>query len=353
MVSIAVQDTGIGISPEDQTMVFEEFRQVENVGIIAEGTGLGLAITRRLVECQGGEIWLESELGKGSTFTFSLPKISRVHSAAEVRQTLKSNIVPGQEDRKPLVLVVDDEASARELLTSYLESDYRVATAESAREAIESAKRLQPDAITLDVLMTRSNGFEALIQLRKDPNTSHIPVIILSIVDQKDVGFALGATEYLVKPIRKPFLLETIRKHVPLRGDDDAALLLVDDDSRSLELMEETLRRAGYETQSVQNGARALEVLSSKMVGAVLLDLMMPGMDGFEVLQKIREQEALKSLPIFVITAKTLGAEEVATLTRETQAFVEKHGSWQSQLLAEVGRVLNTAAQSRAARASS
>jgi CheY-like chemotaxis protein len=159
-------------------------------------------------------------------------------------------------------------------------------------------------------------------------------------VDQKQVGFALGAADYLVKPIRKPVLLETIRKHVPLQTDDDAAILLVDDDPKTLELLEETLRSAGYETQSVQSGARALEVLSSKLVSAVLLDLLMPGMDGFEVIRHVREQETLKELPILVMTAKTLAQEEIALLSRETQALFEKNGSWRQQLIVEVGRVV-------------
>src|SRR6266446_8929596 len=137
-------------------------------------------------------------------------------------------------------------------------------------------------------------------------------------MDQKQVGFALGAADYLIKPIRKPELLETIRKHVLPHADDDAALLLVDDDPRTLELLEETLRSAGYETQSVQSGARALEVLSSKLVSAVLLDLLMPGMDGFELIRHVREQPTLKELPIFVMTGKTLAEKEIDLLTRET-----------------------------------
>ena len=154
------------------------------------------------------------------------------------------------------------------------------------------------------------------------------------------MGFALGAADYLVKPIRKPILLETIRKHVPPHGDDDTTILLVDDDPEALELLEETLRSAGYETQSVRSGARALEVLSSKLVSAVLLDLLMPGMDGFEVIRHVREEPTLKELPIFVMTAKTLAAEEVALLNRETQALFQKNGSWQQQLMVEVGRVV-------------
>jgi len=199
------------------------------------------------------------------------------------------------------------------------------------------------------VLMANGNGFETLVALRKQPGTAHIPIIILSIIDQKQVGFALGATDYLVKPIRKPLLLETVCKYVPRYTDDDSAILLVDDDVRTLEMLAETLRSVGYETQSVQTGERALEVLSSKLVGAVLLDLLMPGMDGFQVIRHIREKDALRELPIFVMTGKTLDSQEVALLSRETQALFSKNGPWQEQLIAEINKVLKAGKQAKAA----
>jgi response regulator RpfG family c-di-GMP phosphodiesterase len=169
--------------------------------------------------------------------------------------------------------------------------------------------------------------------------TANIPIIIVSIVDQTQVGFALRAADYLLKPIRKPILLETIRKHVPYQDNDAAAILLVDDDPGTLALLEETLRGAGYETQSVRSGKRALEVLSSKLISAVLLDLLMPGMDGFEVIRHVRQEASLKGLPILVMTGKNLTAEEAAVLGHETQALLQKNGSWQQQLIAEVNRV--------------
>jgi signal transduction histidine kinase/CheY-like chemotaxis protein len=342
-VRISVTDTGIGIRPEDQAVIFEEFRQVEGAADTAqEGTGLGLAITKRLVEQQGGKIAVESSPGKGSRFTFTLPagfrSVSEGLSVNPATNAL-SALVPGR--TKPLILVVDDEVSARELLASYLDSQYRIVMAESGAEAVKRAKELRPDAITLDVFMSGGNGFETLVELRKGLETANIPIIIVSIVDQKQVGFALGAADYLIKPIRKPVLLETIHKHVPSAiDDDDATILLVDDDFRALELLEETLRSAGYETQSVQSGARALEVLSSKLVSAVLLDLLMPGMDGFEVIRHLRSEPTLKDLPIFVMTGKNLTPEETAILDRETQALFHKNGSWQQQLITEVGRVI-------------
>jgi CheY-like chemotaxis protein len=212
--------------------------------------------------------------------------------------------------------------------------------AESGIETLKKAQQLRPDAITLDVLMPGRSGFDTLAALRKNPETATIPVIILSIVDQRQVGFALGAADYLIKPVRKLALLEAIRRHVPSPADDDSSILLVDDDPKALELQEEALRSAGYETQAVRSGTRALEVLANKVVGAILLDLLMPGMDGFQVIRHVRREPALKELPILVMTAKNLSPDEIALLTRETQGLLQKGGAWKQELIAEVGRVV-------------
>jgi CheY-like chemotaxis protein len=257
-----------------------------------------------------------------------------------VEEPAKASVTQASGRLTPLVLIVDDEMPARELLASYLEPGYRVAMAESGDKALKEAQRLRPDVITLDVMMPGSSGFETLAALRKNPETVNIPVIILSIVDQKQVGFALGATDYLLKPVRKPALLEMMRRHVPSPGDDDASILLVDDDPKALELLQEALRSAGYEVQSVRSGARALEVLAHKVVGAILLDLLMPGMDGFQVIRHVREEPALKDLPILVMTGKSLTTDEIALLNRETQGLLQKAGSWKQQLIAEVDRVI-------------
>jgi PAS domain S-box-containing protein len=349
-IGLSVTDTGIGIRPEDQKVVFEEFRQVEGKrGAVNEGTGLGLAITKRLVEQQGGKISLSSEPEKGSRFTFTLPAGTEISRSAPANPPHSLPVATSSSSGKPLILVVDDETSARELLASYLNSEYRIAFAESGIEAVEKAGQLRPDAITLDLAMPGGSGLDVLVTLRKTPETANIPIIIVSIVDEEKVGFALGAADYLIKPIRKTVLLETIRKHVPIQGDDDSEILLVDDDPKSLEMLEETLRSAGYETQCVRSGARALEVLSSKLVSAVLLDLLMPGMDGFEVIQHVRGQATLADLPILVMTAKTLSPEEIALLSRETQALFQKNGSWQQQLVAEIGRVVPSRKRAKSA----
>jgi signal transduction histidine kinase/CheY-like chemotaxis protein len=351
-VRISVTDTGIGIRLEDQEVVFEEFRQIEgNTDAASEGTGLGLAITKRLVEQQGGKISLESEPGKGSRFSFTLPAGSRTTTLLLPNKAASNpDAMMAASREKPLILVIDDEIPARELLASYLDPDYQIVMAESGAEALQKARQLRPDAITLDVLMPGGDGFETLVALRRSPETAKIPIIIVSIVDQKQVGFALGAADYLIKPIRKPELLQSIRKHVLPHADDDSAILLVDDDPKALELLSEVLRSAGYETQSVTSGTRALEVLSAKFVGAVLLDLLMPNMDGFQVIRHIREEPKLKELPILVMTAKALTPDEIDLLSRETQALFQKSGPWQQQLVVEVGRALQKPGRAKSAR---
>jgi PAS domain S-box-containing protein len=347
--SISVTDTGVGIRAEDQSVIFEEFRQVDDPsGEKHEGTGLGLAITKRLVEQQKGQIVLESAPGRGSRFTFTMPLGAQTAGDQPLRQPAPDSRRPSSVG-KPLVMIVDDEGPARELLASYLSPDYRIVMASSGAEALEKAQHLRPDAITLDVLMSGGNGFETLARVRQTRELANTPIIIVSIVDQQRVGFALGAADYLIKPIRKPLLLETLHKHVPSQPDDDDSILLVDDDPKTLELLTETLRSAGYETQSVHSGERALEVLSSKMVSAVMLDLLMPGMDGFEVIQHVRKEPTLKDLPIFVMTGKTLSSEESSLLAQETQALFHKNGACREQLISEVGRVLQSRKRAAAA----
>jgi PAS domain S-box-containing protein len=347
-VYFAVSDTGVGIRLEDQQVIFQEFRQVgETTRGVKEGTGLGLAITKRLVEQQGGTINVESELGRGTTFSFTLP------AGKELSRSTEDNIVvdtpPGESTRgKPLILVVDDELSARELLASYLEPmGYRTAMASAGTEALVKARELHPDAITLDIQMPGRSAFETIFELKNTPATADIPVIVVSVVDQKRMGLALGAVEYLVKPVNKDIFLEAIHKHVhPGRGAPKN-ILLVDDDPKTLDLVSNILRSAGYIPHAVASGKVALRRLSEVHMDAILLDLVMPEMDGFEVLRRIKEQPTLGNIPVLVLTGKDLTEAEIALLKNLAKALLRKNDSWKADLL---GQIRNVVGHSRLAK---
>lgn len=331
MVRMTVADTGIGIHAAEHDSVFEEFRQVEGERA-KEGTGLGLAITRRLVEQQGGRIWLESEPDKGARFNFTLP--GRVPISGLEAGNGVPNLVP---DRKPLILVVDDQPAARELIASYLQPEgYSVALAASAAEALQMARQLRPAAITLDILMPSVNGFETMLELKSKPETADIPIIVVSISDQWKMGFALGAADYLVKPVAKSVLLDTILKHTLPQPTGNSQVLIVEDDPAARDLLSATLQEAGHKIHAAPNGKEALAVLSSVPVSAILLDLLMPEMDGFELIHHIKQQPRLNQVPLFVLTAKSLSAEEMAVLARETRALFPKDGLWRSDLVTAV-----------------
>ena len=344
---ITVTDTGLGIRSEDQKTIFEEFRQVgESTRGVREGTGLGLAITKRLVEQHGGAIWVESELGKGSRFNFTLPlkdSTSNVRSLAHAKDNGTLSSLRAAD--KPLILVTDDEPTARELIASHLEmAGYTVAMAASGTEALEKARELQPHVITLDILMPNGSGFETLYSLKQSSNTATIPVVIVSVVDEKKAGFALGAADYLLKPVTSGPLLMAIRNHVRAAGVG-ARILVVDDDPECLTLITEILQAGGCVPHCVSDGRKALQLLSEIEIDAILLDLLMPAMDGFEVLRRLKDEPRFAGIPVIVVTSKDLTSAELELLKRETNALLLKDGSWTEDLLAAVQRATQNSNQ--------
>ncbi|PYU23081.1 MAG: hypothetical protein DMG30_12790 [Acidobacteria bacterium] len=335
---ISVTDTGIGIRLEDQRVVFDEFRQVgKTTRGVTEGTGLGLAITKRLVERQSGTIAVSSELGKGSKFTFTLPL------SQEATESQPSTSATGavSERKRPLVLVVDDETPSRELLVSYLDPEgYETATASSGAEALVKALELFPDAITLNMLMPGKNGWEILHRLKTTPATAAIPIVIVSIVDDKGRGFALGASEYLVKPVKKEVLLAALKKHLGNSGP--FKILVVDDEDTGLLLASQVLEAAGYVPLLAHSGGEGLDLLTKNAVDAMVLDLMMPEMDGFEMLRKVKDSPSTRDLPIFVLTAKDLTSADKDFLFRATQGFFRKGEFWKEELLAQLRSLIST-----------
>ena len=338
LLRLDVRDTGIGIGPDEIETIFETFRQAAaTTKGIREGTGLGLAITKRLVELHRGRIWVESEVGQGSRFSVEMP-LSPAHETREPHISV-GGTQPRRE--KPLVLIVEDEDPARELLTSYLEPEgYDVAWVSSGTDALIRAHQLQPDAITLDIRLGDSSGWDILHQLKQDPETTHIPVVVISILDEAETGFALGASDYLVKPIDKKSLLVVLRKHVSLPSKGAARLLVVDDDTETRYLLSAMLEAEGYTTLLAASGKQALDILTHVSPAAILIDLLMPEMDGFEVLRRIREDRMARDIPVFVLTAKDLTEQDLNNLAGQTRALFLKGDAWREALIAQLRRAV-------------
>ena len=310
---ITVEDTGIGISKDDISKLFTEFQQVGQASSRAqEGTGLGLALVKKLVELHGGSVWVESELGRGSRFHVALP----VH--------MKQISAP---TNAPLVMIVEDNESAAVLLGAVLtRAGYAVETVDRGRLALERAVAMHPAAITLDVILPDIDGWEVLRQLKASPETRDIPVAVVSVIDERALGVTLGADDYLVKPLHREALLSFMRRHgLKPRPDSRLKVLAVDDDEGSLELLRESLEPE-FAVSALNVGAEALDVARREQPDFVILDLMMPGMNGFEVAAAMRTDPETRHIPILVSTAMDLGPEDKARLNGNVSAVMKKSG---------------------------
>ena len=319
-VCVSVRDTGIGIAPEDQPRIFEEFQQAKSGTMQAEqGTGLGLTLSKKFVELHGGRIWVESEVGVGSTFTFTLP--TRVASAEVSPQVILT------EATGPTVLLIEDDARAIELLTLYLRTDdFNVIVAHDANEGLLLAHRLHPSAIILDLVLPRVDGWDFLAQAKADPEIADIPVIIVSMLDERGRGIALGAAEYIVKPADREHLLAALR-HLTLmpRGlSDSAKVLVIDDDPLAIELVEAVLQPAGYMILKAVHGEAGIALAQQEVPSLIILDLLMPGIDGFAVVDRLRAEPATASIPIIILTAKTMSREEKERLNGQISLLAQK-----------------------------
>jgi PAS domain S-box-containing protein len=303
-LQIGVADTGIGIAPEDQEKIFNRFYRSDHP-LVQEvaGTGLGLPIAKSFVQIHGGEIWVESEPSRGSTFSFTLPLAERGKQLKEFPTPSRSPLPSAPYKR---ILVVEDEPDIAELIRYHLEGDgYQVTIARRGEEALAKAHQEKPDLITLDIRLPDIDGFEVLQRLKSDEKTADIPVVILSILPDSGDGFRLGAVDYVTKPIDERRLLSAVG--AILHKED--LILVVDDDRDTTGLVQEVLGRAGFTVRIANNGFEALAVARQEQPGLILLDLKMPGLDGYEVLKRLKRYRATQAIPVVVVTGSVTDEE--------------------------------------------
>jgi signal transduction histidine kinase/CheY-like chemotaxis protein len=327
-----VSDTGIGMTPEQVAGLFQPFSQADpsttrNYG----GTGLGLAITRHFCRMLGGDVTVASEPGRGSTFIITLPVVSKERE--------KAPRTAGAEGRAGTVLVIDDERATHDLLERELSAKgYRVLHASGGREGLHVAREARPDAIMLDVVMPELDGWTVLRRLKADSELHDIPVVLVTILGDREMGYALGAAGYLTKPINPDALLQALGRFLP--DDHQGEVLVVDDDPATREVLGRTLAKEGWTVTEAADGREALARLERATPAIVLLDLMMPGVDGFEVLEAMRREEAWRDIPVIVITAKDLDREELKWLRSRAERVFRKGACDRAELVGVVERAV-------------
>jgi signal transduction histidine kinase/CheY-like chemotaxis protein/ligand-binding sensor domain-containing protein len=335
-LTFIVSDSGIGITPQQMSRLFEAFAQADaSTTRKYGGTGLGLAISRNFCRMMGGDLVVASEPGQGSIFTVTLPvEVKEPASPAEARAT-RAAPVPGLPTPHSTVLVIDDEAIARDLIErALLKEGFHVELAADGRSGLEQARKLKPQAITLDVMMPGMDGWAVLTALKADPSTADIPVIMLTVVDEKQIGFALGAAGYFTKPIdwgRLNSVLQKFRKPA-----NHQTVLIVEDDQQARDMLRRALTKDGWQVLEAGNGRLALERLNGLVPALILLDLMMPEMDGFEFMQQLRQRPDCRRVPVVVITAKDITDDDRRRLNGNVARILRKSTLSLQELVTEV-----------------
>ena len=338
-VDFAVEDTGIGMTDEQMEGLFQAFAQAEaSTTRRFGGTGLGLAITRHFCEMMGGSVLVESKPGKGSKFTMRLPAVAA--DLAETQSAAPSEtvaLIPVANT----VLVVDDDANVHDLMQRSLAGEgFNLVRAMGGQEGLRLAKELLPAVITLDVMMPGMDGWAVLAALKADPDLADIPVIMVTIIDQKNMGYALGAAEYLTKPIDRARLLSVLNRY-----KQDASIgpvLVVDDDPAVRKMVRRMLEKENWGVAEAENGRAALDILDDTAPSLVLLDLMMPEMDGFEFIEELRRNNRWNKLPVVVVTAKDITSEDRQRLNGYVEKVVQKGSYSAESLMTELRELVNT-----------
>jgi signal transduction histidine kinase/DNA-binding response OmpR family regulator len=344
-LTLAVSDTGIGIAADKIDHVFEEFTQADgSTTRDYGGTGLGLAISRRFCELLGGDLTAHSEFGQGSTFTIRvpaiLPGVQAPQPSADTTAAISGTELESLREAGSAILVIDDDPEACEIIERYLTKDgYSVATAASGEQGLRLAHELQPAAITLDVMMPEMDGWSVLRALKADPNLRKIPVIMLTMIDDRTRGYSLGAVDYLTKPVDREQLNKALSRYY-CAEEDICPVLMVEDDIETREVMAHALEKAGWTVSEAGNGQEALDIMSGLQPKLILLDLMMPVMDGFDFLAAMRAKPEWQHIPVIVITAKDLTADDRDRLAGRVEEVLEKNAYTREQLLERVSEAV-------------
>jgi CheY-like chemotaxis protein len=339
-LELRVSDTGIGISDEQRARLFRPFVQADSSTTRRYGgTGLGLAISQRFCEMMGGRIEVTSRPGQGSTFSVRLPE--------KVRRLSRRALEADPDVQGALVLVIDDDQSTYATLSGTLsERGFRVEWARTGDDGLEAARLQRPQVIVLNINMPAKQGWSVLALLKEDQETANIPVVIVTSLDEPELGMALGATDYLVKPIHPAHLIRTVRRWLT-PSNDNFTVLVVDDDDAMREIVERTLRGAGYQVATAADGSEGLRAVETRNPGLIVLDLMMPEMDGFEFLRRLKEDPRHCQLPVVVATAKELSEGEQKVLQESATRVIQKVAHSRAELMHIVERQVNTLMKSR------
>jgi PAS domain S-box-containing protein len=340
-----VQDTGIGLTPAQLERLFQPFEQGDSqISGKYGGTGLGLALTQRFCRMMGGNVTVESESGKGSTFVISLPRVVQpLMPGAQMSQDAAAAkaLRPGQQGSKGTVLIIDDDPTACELIERVVVREgFTAYTALSAEDGLRQAQALRPTLITLDVMIPKMDGWAVLSTLKRSPELRDIPVVMVTMVDDRNLGYALGASEYLTKPVERERLVGVLRKYECALPPCHA--LVVDDEADAREMLRSLLEREHWLVTEAMNGREALAVLEQQKPALILLDLAMPEMDGFEFSLELRRNPNWRDIPVVVLTAKDLTAEERARLNGQVERILAKGAYSQEELLRELARVVQS-----------
>jgi len=323
----SVADTGAGIAAEDQVVIFDEFRQVGAMGERQAGTGLGLALARRLVEAHGGRIELESTLGVGSRFTVIIPQPEAIVAASGGLGASEPSAEPRSDGVGVEVLVIEDDPSVVRLLRTYLQSDgYGVRFAQDGPTGIAAARADPPNAIILDVLLPGTDGWEVLRELKADPDLRDVPVIIVTVVDERGLGLALGAVDYFLKPVDRTALLDRLARYTFTTKvkNGPVRILAVDDDPVALDLIDSALTPEGFEIVRASGGQEGIDRAGEQPFDLVVCDLLMPDVDGFDVVTALKSEETTREVPILILTAHTITDAEKARLNGQILGIVDK-----------------------------